>query len=855
MKKLFYILTLAATASLMFSCQKEKPQHEPGPADVAGCYGVYFPSQEASGSHVYNPTQEPVIEIQVSRTNSSGSITVPVSTSFSEEGIFEVEPIVFADGQKETTVKVRFDKAGEGTTYKASLMLEDPQYVSNYNANPIALDFSIMRVEMKYFTNPAGEKAKVHWVQGWWGEEVDTYLKYYELNGRRYYFTETIKESHYLPSKDQYYTEGGFWGTGDAFEWTFIQYPEKNDDGNPFIRIPKTNTGYHHSTYDADVYALDYFFYTQDSDDDDKFLTYAAANSGQISYYDGMGGFYFCIRSYYMFGVGGWNPGEYDTYGIAEGFTRTDFTLKGIEAGYTAEGKLPVAVYAGADTKKVDLAVGAGELTATQIANLAAAIVAGTAENVQHLTDFQPAVYKEKEVAAAATELTLPETGVYTLVAVSYGADGKTAVSEGSKLVNYVAAGDEEKMAVDLTCGVNSAAKYAGKGVNPESALEIWAYGKGIVDAKMAAVKYIDLAADMEKALAAVKETKSLPDTVIAAINGDGYVAVAEKLLPGTEYYTVVWASNGYEEDFFISEASCFTEGDPLPIYQTFTLADYKEEFLAKDYKDYLGTWNYYGVNMTGTLGLREYLGKVTITKSETEDEPYEDEETGETFYEQFLLLDGLSAGAVKAAGAADKDTFEFSFDTGNNILYVNSYWAAGYESYDKAPYYFTQYASAAGTWYRATYYMAAIPVMDGYFAFVDVSGSGYEFNGWSFGNTSVYWKRIGEPLLVDPAKDDNGVAPKAVSAAVNQARQFVRESAKEVGTGVYTEKGRVREILRRYAQKQGAVKVYDSLTGMKEAVCPVKTVKVSLNNSAQLVAPSQKEARNNREAALTDMR
>ena len=152
MKKIINIISLVAVAAFtLISCQKQVEPHQPGPAEVSGCYGVYFPTQAASGSHVFSPVEDPSIEITLVRTNTSGAITVPVKTTVSQDGIFTVGAATFADGQDETTFTVRFDSAEEGTTYSASFEIDDNQYASMYNSNPIALDFSVMRVEMKTF--------------------------------------------------------------------------------------------------------------------------------------------------------------------------------------------------------------------------------------------------------------------------------------------------------------------------------------------------------------------------------------------------------------------------------------------------------------------------------------------------------------------------------------------------------------------------------------------------------------------------------------------------------------------------------------------------------------------------------
>lgn len=100
MKKYFNIILASALAALtVLSCAKQEQAYEPGTPDPSGCYGVFFPSQDAMGSHTYDPTMDKAVSITVTRTNTSGAITVPFTTTVSDEGIFNFGSITFADGR------------------------------------------------------------------------------------------------------------------------------------------------------------------------------------------------------------------------------------------------------------------------------------------------------------------------------------------------------------------------------------------------------------------------------------------------------------------------------------------------------------------------------------------------------------------------------------------------------------------------------------------------------------------------------------------------------------------------------------------------------------------------------------
>ena len=824
MKKLFYILSLAAAASLtVLSCQKEAEVNprEPSPAEDPNCYGVYFPTQEASGDHVYNPTQDPVIEITVARTNDKGDISVPLKGVYSEADIFVPETISFADGQKETTFKVRFDAAKEGVKYEAHYTIEGDDYASLYNSNPIGIDFSVMRVEMLQFKTEDGSAvASITATDNvFWGEvHDDITIQYYEVDGIRY--CETIGGKLNSPADG---TVGeGPWGTGVQlkFKWYTKKTVEVDGVDYQWIEVEPNYIGYDSSN--GPVYMGDYFHMRADmglsnGDYTSSYDRYVNGSDGYLpSFYDGHGGFIF-HSAYWIHGTTSW-------YGykdkcpemIAGGYVRVDYTLKAIESDYTQDGVLPLAFCTGVDVTKVKFVAVAGEITATQVGNQVAAIAAGTAENVYTLDALVDYEYKGEPAKLATTGVTLAETGVYTIVAVTLN-DKSEVADSGSLLANYVAAGDEELKAVDITCGVSPASKYPG--VNTDGTLEIWAYGSDIVDMKIAAVKYIDLAGNLQGALAAVKAGKSLTAAQIESVNNGGYVGLAEKLLPGTEYYAVVWAQNGFEEEFFISEESCFTTGDPLPIYLNYSLADYYADGAIANREAIVGTtWNYYAVDWYGSLGLREYLGKVKITASESATEGPDDD----GLYDEYVLLDGLFPNAVVDGPEYGYEVGDcvVEFDVYNGIIY--SFAKTTYDEKSKI----NTYSSVLDGWYNASYYCAFIPVADGYYAFMDVSGQGYDFCGLRIVNEYV-WDAFLDLLLVNPAKDENGIAPAAVQAKVDAAKKKMNEIAVASKNFVETPKGRIQSVVEKY---QKSVMVYDVVA--VDGICPVKTVKATLSST-----------------------
>ena len=548
MKKIINIISLIAVAAFtLISCQKQVEPHQPGPAEVSGCYGVYFPTQAASGSHVYSPTQDPSIEITLARTNTSGAITVPVKTTVSQDGIFTVGAATFADGQDETTFTVRFDSAEEGTTYSASFEIDDNQYASLYNSNPIALDFSVMRVEMKTFKTADGSKdASITFTdKDFWGEvHDDCYIQYYEVDGVRY--CETIGGK---PVGEA--SEGiGPWGTDVQlkFKWYTKKTITVNDVDYQWIEVEAQYHGWESSG--NPVYFGDYFHMRADMGLSNGSYTssydrYVNAGDGYLpSYYDGNGGFIFNM-AYWIHGTTSWYGYQNNApVGIAEGFTRVDYSLS-VETDYTYNGETPIYVEAGVDVAALRYAIYEGELTPTQVANKTDAIISG-ADPSEIFSDFE---YDEENEELYAVFGVSPETtGIYTLVAVAYDESANPQTS-ASVTFTHIAGGDTEKYAVDLSVFTEATpARY--KDFTEYDSFAFGILGSDITEAHAAIVEASKLSATF---LAELKEDSSyaMPESVIDRINGvGGYYTVATDLDPGTQYAVVVWATNGYEDTF-----------------------------------------------------------------------------------------------------------------------------------------------------------------------------------------------------------------------------------------------------------------------------------------------------------------
>ena len=582
MKKIF--ISLLFVLPLLFSCQPQIDPYQPGEEEVAGCYGVYFPSQEATGSHTLDPTMAPEATFTAMRKNTKGAITVPLTVKTSADGVFNVGQLNFADGQSESTFTVTFPNSEIGTQYNLSVAIDDPQYASKYQDQPIAFDYSFMRVEWKEFGHAT-------FYEGWWSEVHTANIKYYEVNGVRTCVAECDEGN-------------GIWGDSVNATIQFTWYTKNyNSDGYQLIAIPKQYFGFDYNDWgskpEADavypVYLYDYYTYWIERGESlGTFLEFAAKygdldGSYPVSYYDGNGGFMFNAR-YYIPGLGGFSPDPFELQGIVDGFNRADYSLD-LSAGDMSEGIMPITFDFTTDLTEVKYAAFEGSLTPTQIENRAASINDGSVESTS--IEYAGTAY-----------VTLPASGHYTLVAVGY-ANGAMK-STGSVEFNYVTLEDEDEYAVVIFGGTEkTSALYVKDNYTDENSFQFYLYGEDLTGVKLGVFK----TADVEAAggpVSMVGKLKAVSADNLALINGKGYTDIATGLDANTEYSLVVWSTNSYLTR--VDEFTYTTAGLPLELVGTGTYT-YAQFFQGDDE----GLELFYNPNIENQFELPNWGGGVTL--------------------------------------------------------------------------------------------------------------------------------------------------------------------------------------------------------------------------------------------------
>lgn len=812
--KYFYLLAAVALAGVV-SCVKEKETFQPGEPDSETCEGVYFIKQDViEETQIFDPTQLKRDTIVVRRSNSDGALNVTPKATLSEitsagpvpagvDSLFTVSEIVFEDGQEESYVALDFEKVKEGVQYSLHLSIEGDEISSKYSNSLKACDYKVMCVAYVPFLNPVTkEPAKITFTHGWWGEKRTAYIKYYEVDGVRHCVTydEALVGTTTNGAHEE---KGGFWGVDPnqhlEFLWFQADDPECSDCGDkhpytiPAGYEPAVEGGelmtfveyQHFQLFDGqpETYVVDYYGYQRMGGYARPYLHFVDANSlfDCACYYDLNGGFYFWVLGYNNIanrGSGWAFPQDYDIVGIAEGFARADYSIE-LTAGMTQQDSagnnvVPIDFELGADVDKVGYTILEGKVSSALIDSEAAAIAKDT-------IDYKYATWVEAEGISFSDSVSTKATGMFTLVAVGLDTN-KVAKSSASVVFKYLKAGDAGDVVLNVAAA--SSASLASQGWSPETSFLYTISGAGLTGAipmfftqaeveAEGGIEYIisDIKSDPNAYYSLLSDDDfdgKLSDAQLAEANNKGFTDIySSGVTPGTEYYVVVWATNGY--DVAVEYDTILTAGDPLPIYQNYDYTSRVDELIdGKSVSDFFGTYNLYAIDSNGSASLRGYMGKAVIAAYDA-DKYGEVETDGEP-----AQISGLGCGI---GGDDFDDTILIDFcenPFGADAPDKLGLFIAGKFTADGKSAKLYTWVPAGNNFYNWAYAIVGYPVADGYIAFVGESY--YTDNYGYFPNINFYDGTIDEMfqdyLLVDPAKDDNGLAPKSVAAAIASAKK-----------------------------------------------------------------------------------
>lgn len=738
MKTLYKILTLLTVVPfLVLSCKQKEEPYSPGAEEDENCYGVYFPKQTIPSE--LDPSAELEFTIQVNRTNASGDITVPIVVKQDEE-VFEFGTLSFENGEEETELLVKFPKMTElNKEYSCTVSVEDPAYAKLYGTTTTDLTFTVSRVkwnDLEYTDPKTGEKITE-------ATYVDDVLSTFFSVGNPAIKVKAQEHSQIpgyyrieSPYCEKYpYNDPGDWDDSKQY---YLYFHAEDPD---FVWIPRQETGLDWGYGNVAIWSDAGW----NIENDGKTLAEAKQLGNGGTLFKGVIKFpakaiLMNMPNYSSSWYFANNNGAFRL--ILPGGVETDYSWSIEQSGLSEDGIIPVNVTLGADIASVKYKTYEGAVTGEDLDAALAEVKEDT--NLSTVTE------------TSTLELSFEKSGVYTLIAAASDADGG---DQGAKAITlyYLAEGDEAPVSVEARLQ-NISLEDLSEGVSAENNLSFMIKGENLTEVKCGVFKLMDVNADYEGVLEELEGMDSVDDKILSKINGNGYVGTVSGLIPGTEFILFVWATNGYEETL-VHSTTVTTAGDPLPIYQSFDFDSYDDEFEPTSQDDIIGTWNYYGIEyFSNKSGVREYMGKVTISDSETTDEgPDED-----GLLDEYVSINGLSGGLIK--GLPD-DSMEA--DLYGGILYfpIKNKDASGVNVYTM---------TSTGSAYNSTYNSGFIPVMDGYYAFVHMpNANDYTGIAWYSGGFLGWYYDL---LLVKPEVDNNGKAPSmmVVDYAVSKKLQII---------------------------------------------------------------------------------
>ena len=762
-KTLKYILAGFLMTFLYAGCTEELT-YTPGAEEEPDNYGVYFPTQTSPTELDLDPSEETEVTYRIRRTRYTDAITVPVVVEASQEGIFEIDPIVFGPGEQETEFTVSFPKAERGTEYSCVIRIEDPKYISIYGTRATSLSFSVVRAGWVRLTGANGETT------GKWRD--NTVCDMYSLNTSGYnpypeidveiYEREDIKGYYRMKVYGEAlmsalsgggtvnYTSRDVWTTVDASDPAKVYIPYQttgltllSDDGE--LRIGSSVA----ENFSMDASASQYGTL------ENGVITFPA-QSIMLELTNNAGSFYYGNREG-MLRI------------MLPGYTAPDYTVT-LTKGAPADGAVEITATFAADVSEFKYSIVRGTLD-DGTASL-------RAQELDRADGFDESIMPDGTSKVIRVENL--STDKYTLVGAAYDETGEM---HGYAYIpfGYIAQGDDRP--VKLKFGLEATYEYAGQGINPDNSAKFYAYFCGEEGEEIESVRYglfrTSRLAGRNQDEVLDEEGTDFTDEQMEQLN-EGHFSVMLTGLNGDSGYTLLLrASNGYVTEILSDEITTtgkFNPGLEVFYYEDFLDADpqtWSVEYLTGSDPQHPKEWNYYAYNFNDENAVRRYIGKVTMSVNET----ISDDVT------TILDVEGLSGiefeeGGQMLAGHMPSSTYfngyegviALSPNPSQTNIYDGSTVTIGFiDALDPVYIYYSQY-----------YYMFFGAVADGYLYCVPspiLEDQGYSFSFLFTGSQASLYCLMGEMMLVDPAKDMGGL-PGAPSAAAQARMAAIRSQA-----------------------------------------------------------------------------
>lgn len=599
MKATYMKYSIMAVLTMML-CACVEEAIEKGAPDVDGCMGVYFvEEQENIKAHVFDKGEDdPSLEFVVRRSDVSQAVEIPLEysvyrivrtmkdTSYVEAPLYDLDKfkfdkkITFAKDQRETKVKVSFEGITTGQEFTCTMSISDPQYVSVYSGNPSAISFTVQMNDWnKVSGNATYRDALFSDIFAWKGQHLqNTEVEVYERKDKKHYYR---FKGLYSPSYLVRLMEGEeeYAKNKKELESQYARYFDEEvtieldatDSSKVFFPLQKI--GFTHPIYGETYIASDVaevfgagsnLLYGTRSED--GIITFP--KNGVLI---GLGGYlYFSNTSGRLrIALPGADAKDYD------------ITLSNED---TVNGEVPVKFTVSKDVEKIRYSIFKGKINGVAM-DACLAKVDGSGIVVS-IPEGETSI--ESKVMPAD-----PQTGLYTLVACSYGKDDTKYREFASIEFGYVKAGEETSNKVQITMGLHTDDQYASdkeeENYSSENSFQYWIKGKGITNAVISYYPTSYFETYKERIEENLTSGSQMDGSTLKMLNSTGLSGIlGNKLESNTSYTMVIYAENEYYGEFF---TKTITTGGMTDYAQKTYYAVDIENFVQPAVESYEDTW------------------------------------------------------------------------------------------------------------------------------------------------------------------------------------------------------------------------------------------------------------------------
>ena len=593
--------SMAVLPLLMGACIEE--QIEKAPYDSEDCMGVYFvEDQENVKSHTLEKGKdESFLEFKVRRVNSDKAVEVPYEysvyrivqtqdpgdTAYVEVPVIDYDKfkfdrsIVFQEGQKETTVKVSFDGIKTGETFMCSMSITDPEFVPIYSNNSSSISFSVQMFEwVKLRGNGIYRDAFFSDMFDWEGRYLEnTEVEVYERKDKKNYYR---LKNVYTPAYLARLVEGDeeYEKNSAKLEETYEPYldPEASlyidATDKEKVYIPAQLTGFSDGSMGDVSIASDV---TEVFGSSSNMLYGTLSEEGVITF----------PKNAVLFGMGGYFYFS-NTSGklriVLPGGKAEDYFIELEADEVKSDGNTEITFTVAKDVKKIKYYIFEGKISQSVMESKLKTVETSTYEIIPAEGELEI----KKDIRPLKDDA---KTGIYTVVACTYG-EGDTEYREYSSVeFGYVKPGEERN--VEIFFGIHTDDRLASdkqeQNYSSQNSFQYWVKGKNITHAQISYYPTAYYETYEEQIKEQMAQYGSVDNLTLKVLNKDGLSGiVGNKLKAGTNYTFVIYAGNGYYSQFFTDTLN--TRGVQDLMQRTYYSTDISK-FTQPGAESYNGTW------------------------------------------------------------------------------------------------------------------------------------------------------------------------------------------------------------------------------------------------------------------------